>query len=457
MKIADISEKDIGKVYSINATVKTIKTASGNTLLELRDETGSMKAIAKSHDILLGETIEAKVLVSKNNNEIEFEVIGYNKAHKFLIQSETLEMLRTLFIEASALIKKAIKEDRPVIIRHHDDTDGYTAGLVIERAIRQIKEKLFMTRSSSKTPYYDYTDALRDINTYLFQKKRYGLKSPLVILCDLGSNRQSIASIRRIKLYEAEVLIIDHHHFDLENQELTLLVNPQVYNQGSEVNSGALACEISRLLNPNITGIKHLPALSGTADRSSGKDFEAYLKLSGYDKNYLEKWALAIDHETYYMKFQESSELLEDLFFPTKNNEKLIEDVSTDIEKDFAKMRESARKYMKIIEMKTFKVIMIDKSKASNYGEYASSKIARITHDLMTGPRVTVVETEDSISFRADEVPGFSVVNLLNYLQKKMPFALLDGGGHDFAGNIRFNPGSKSEVIEHILEYLHKL
>ena len=64
------------------------------------------------------------------------------KKKPFLINSENLEKLRDCFIETSDIIKKAVQENRFIIIKHHDDVDGYTAGMVIEKAIIPIsKEK----------------------------------------------------------------------------------------------------------------------------------------------------------------------------------------------------------------------------------------------------------------------------------------------------------------------------
>ena len=90
---------------------------------------------------------------------------------KFLIKSNNLEKLRTVFQETSSIIKKAISEKRHIIIRHHDDVDGYTAGLILEKAIEPLikdtKTHYYLTRSPCRTPYYDYIDALRDLSNYL--------------------------------------------------------------------------------------------------------------------------------------------------------------------------------------------------------------------------------------------------------------------------------------------------
>ena len=90
------------------------------------------------------------------------------KKKPFLIKSENLENLRECFVKTSEIIKKAISENRFIIIKHHDDTDGYTAGFVIEKAILSVsKNPRQVARMASRSPYYDYTDALRDLNNCL--------------------------------------------------------------------------------------------------------------------------------------------------------------------------------------------------------------------------------------------------------------------------------------------------
>ena len=93
------------------------------------------------------------------------------KRKPFLIKSENLEKLRDIFIEVSDEIKKAITQKRHIIVRHHDDTDGYIAGFTLEKAILPLIEDnrkyYYFTRLSSRTPFYEYTDALRDVNSFL--------------------------------------------------------------------------------------------------------------------------------------------------------------------------------------------------------------------------------------------------------------------------------------------------
>jgi RecJ-like exonuclease len=480
--VKDVSEDKIGKEFYLLAQIRAIRQTSGPTVFELKDNTGTIKSTAFTRagerafpTLVAGNNIQAKVAVKKRGADLELEILGYEKINQeiidnsafekrqFLVKSERMDKLRPLFLDAAKQIMKAIDSSRPIVIRHHDDVDGYTCGLVLEKAIRPLIEEinpekpyLFISRTSSRTPFYDYIDALRDLNDYLSAKEKYDEPAPLIILCDLGSNGQSIKAIKRLMMYEIDFIIIDHHHFDEDNKKSAkVFLNPHAFGMGSEINAGALCTELALIMNPGLK-IRHLPALSGVADRSTGEEFEQYLKLSGYDKPYLEKWSRAIDHDLNFLRFNECSALLEDLFFPTENNKKIIEDIDTAMEGEFSAVKNAVSKYLKITEFGRFKLLRIARNTVP-YGSYAGSKLPRIANDSVTGPRITMVEEEDSVSFRVDGVKEFSVVKLVEMLKSKMPYAMIDGGGHDYAGTLKFSPAAKEEVMKEVEEYIKLL
>jgi RecJ-like exonuclease len=364
---------------------------------------------------------------------------------KFLIKSEKLEKLAPLFDQVLEIIKKAIYEKRQIIIKHHDDVDGYASGYVLEKAISMLiddKRGYQLFRSASRTPYYEYIDALRDLNNFI------GFHPPLIILADLGSNDQSIKSIKRLKTYGADFIIIDHHKYDELNKEsVKVFLNPHVFGLGSDLSAGILATEIALNLNPKIN-LDHIPALSGVADKSEGKEIEEYLKISGMDMETMQEWGMLLDHELYYVKFGLRQNMLDDLF----TNKKNIDFLKEQLENDFLKLKESAKKYMLKKDFGKFLLLRLDRDLIGDY-EYPSSKLPRIVHELETGPRITLIESESSISYRADQV-DFDGVKMIDEMKKRFPYALVSGGGHASAGGIRFNAASKDEIIKFIEEYL---
>ncbi|MEM3373919.1 MAG: hypothetical protein QXE31_01735 [Candidatus Woesearchaeota archaeon] len=482
IKIKEITKDKIGKEYFLIAQVKSIRQTSGPTIFDLKDNTGVIKATGflkagerAFPNLVIGNNIQAKILVKERLGNIEVELLNYEKINQnviekinlekkpFLIKSEKLEKLRPLFIEAAKIIEKTIDENRPIIIRHHDDVDGYVSGYILEKAIlpliKEINDKshLFLTRISSRSPYYDYIDALRDLNDYLDAKEKYDEKAPLIILCDLGSNSQSYPSLKRLSKYGFDFVIIDHHKYDKENKEISkVFLNPHVFDFGSEINAGSLSTELAFFINPELNPNKfnHLPALSGTADKSNGYEYEEYLKLSNFTLEKLKEWAIAIDYDLYHLKFNESSELLNDLFFYNETREKIIQEIFYFIKYKEDLVKKAIEKNAVIENLNGIKIIKINRD-VVNY-DYIGSKLPRITNDLFTGKRITMVISEDSIIFRADDV-NFSLIKLIDYLKEKMPYALIDGGGHDYAGTLRFSSINKEEVLKKIEDYLKNI
>ncbi|MEM2139091.1 MAG: hypothetical protein QXM96_02975 [Candidatus Woesearchaeota archaeon] len=487
IKIKDISKEHIGKEYFLIAQVKSIRQTSGPTIFDLKDNTGIIKATAFLRagerafpNLIIGNNIQAKIIVKERLNNIELEILSYEKINQevlekvnlekkpFLIQSEKLEKLRPLFIESVKLIETSINENRPIIIRHHDDVDGYVSGFILEKAILPLikeinpeKSHLFLKRISSRTPFYDYIDALRDLNDYLEAKERFDEKPPLIILTDLGSNNQSYPSLKRLTKYDCDFIIIDHHKYDKENKEIAkIFLNPHVFEFGSDLTAGSLCCELAFFINPELkkdlkqyNNYKHLPALSSTADKSEGFEYEEYLKLSGFDKEKLKQWAIAIDYDLYHLKFNESSDLLNDLFIYNETREKIIQEINYFLNYKESLIKKAIEKHLEITEINNVKILKINRN-VVNY-EYIGTKLPRICHDLYSGSRITLVISNDSISFRADEL-NFSLIKLIDYLKEKMPYALIDGGGHDFAGTIKFAEINKENVLKEIQEYLKK-
>jgi len=374
--------------------------------------------------------------------------------NNFLIDSDELNKLKKNMIETAEIIKKAVADKRFILIKHHDDTDGYTSGIVLEKAITplidDVRKQYYFSRSSSRYPYYDYTDSLRDLNNFL----SFNSKKPLVILCDLGSNEQSLRAIRRLMEFDVEFIIVDHHKYDEENKRLTkAFLNPHTVGLDSEYNAGMIATELALFINPILRGVKHLPGLSAVADRSSGKDVDKYVKISGYSFEELERWSLVIDHETYYLRFQARSKFLDSLFFP-ETIDKFMK-MHKDIMKEFEKVEKAVKKYAKIKDYGKFKFISINRQDVGDY-EYASSKLSRVLVDSIKEPRIAFVLTPGHISYRADGV-DFKGVKLIDELKQKFPHAMVNGGGHEVAGAIGFNVAANEEIMQYVDEFLNKI
>jgi RecJ-like exonuclease len=58
------------------------------------------------------------------------------------------------------------------------------------------------------------------------------------------------------------------------------------------------------------------------------------------------------------------------------------------------------------------------------------------------------------MTIRATDSANFSVHELINHLNKKLPNAFVNGGGHKNAGSINFLPYMKEKVLNELKEFI---
>jgi RecJ-like exonuclease len=487
-----INESDIGNKYTFKCKIEDIKQTSGPTIFILNDGTSLLKATGfisagerAFPDINKKDFVETELLIKKRKTKLEGEIVTIKKLTKnetntlikkikqknkpfqteFLIETEILNKLKPELLKAAEIIRSAIFENTPILIKHHADCDGYSGAIAIERAIiplirknhnSQKSEFNFYTRSPSMAPFYEYSDVLRDLGNILDVKKKFDKKNPLIILIDLGNIKKNILAIKRLKMYDFKVIVIDHHdpgekgNIEKIKKLADLYINPFCVGFDSSFVCGMICTELARLINENVKNIEFLPALAGTADKSDKDEFTKYLKISEYSKEFLEKFAICVDFETYYIKYQESRELIEDLFRRNKiNHENLINKIYEQVKQKIQETQTAVEKYVEVQKIDDIKFIKIDCEKVSSYGEFPTpSKVVRISHDLFKGKRISIGILQDSIIFRVNEVEKFDVNELVNDLKKQKPYALIEGGGHKFAGTLKFIPVAKKEILK---------
>ncbi|NTV24447.1 MAG: hypothetical protein HGA85_08865, partial [Nanoarchaeota archaeon] len=448
----------LGKRVTVTAHVKSVRQTSGPTVFHLSDDTGEIRAIGFSaagerafKEVMPGMKVQAECIVKERQGAVELELVSCialkEEWQGFSIESESLQRLKPNLLAAAALLKESAGK-RQIIIRHHDDVDGYVSGYAIERALRTVSDDKWLTvRSSSRTPFYDYIDVMRDLNTCQTSRSK---ARPLIVLCDLGSNDQSIKAISRVP---ADFLIIDHHRYDEENKAKSVVfVNPHAEGLGSELSAGALCVEIALMISPGLN-LRHLPGVCQVADKCNGKDTEKYLANAGMSLKFAEDLAMVLDHDLYHLKFQESLELLDSLF-DRNTAEAQVANLLPRLQEEIARATLAAKRYQVVKEHNGFAIVTIEKSKVVNY-DYVGGKLPRILSSLHTGPRMIMVYDEGAISFRVDGV-AFSLPKLVSYLKEKLPYAMIAGGGHDYAGTLKYNLASEPEVSKEIALYLSK-
>jgi len=506
-KIKEITSKDKGAKLSINGEITRVMQTSGPTLFQIFDGTGSF--ILKGFDgkgtrafpaVNEGDVARAVVEIREFNGALEGEIINLakmshhdsvefkkevneilrkNSAPKnteFMIKSPILDKLKDRMIEAATDIRKAILENRPIIVRHHNDADGYASGLALERAIVPLIQNHhgpgkatweYYTRSPCSAPFYEIDDSIRDSSRSLSDAAKFSNKMPLVIISDNGSSQEDLFAIQQGKIHGIDFIVIDHHFFeeDVISKEVLVHINPFLVGEnGAEFSAGMLCAELARFINEEAS-IEPIPAMSGMADRIKNPEaIEAYLKIAAkkdYTKEMLHDMANVIDFVSAKLKFMEAREYIDVLFGEPMEKQKALINLMAPYIKSLDKkglaIAKSFAKQEKIGD-KTLQTIIIDEA-FPGFGFFPKpGRAVGLLHDDFQKTGVDALITagimNTAITLRATDAANFSVHQLIELLHKKLPNAFVEGGGHKNAGSITFIPAMKDEVVKVLKEFI---
>jgi len=508
-KIEDVSGSK--EIVSITAHVNKVVQTGGPTVFVVSDGTGnlSLKGFIKPGvraypEIVEGLIIKAVVEIGEFQGEIEGEIksiIILNENDKkyflesmkeiekkrakvtpppFLVDNNILAKLKDNFIEAATQIRLAIIQDRPIIVRHHNDTDGYSSGFALERAILPLigkqhsSEKAeweFFMRAPCVAPFYEIDDSIRDMAISLRNVAKHSNKMPLIIIADNGSSQEDLMGIKQGKVHGADFIVVDHHFFDKDviSKEVLVHINPFLVGEdGAKFSAGMLCAELARFINPDVKNIEQIPALAGFADRidiTNPELMNKYMKIAqneGYTKELLSDISLVIDYVSSKVRFMEVREYIEVLFGEPRNKQKhLVELMSPfirELDKKGLKIGKSNVKVEKIGNV-NLQVLYFEEF-FPGFGFFPKpGRIVGLVHDSLQEEKgitnlVTVGVMATALTMRATNEANFSVHDLIHFLDKKIPEAFVEGGGHKNAGSINFLPNKQKQVFELLKEFI---
>lgn len=506
----DISQK--GNNFSVLGLIDSVEQTGGPTIFNLNDGTGALAlkafdgaGVRAYPEIDVGDAVKAIVTVQEYNKEIEGEVVKMNKLDEkekhamfdkikemqikraavepidFLVKDKILDKLKDRFVKAATEIRLAVIQNRPIVIRHHNDTDGYSSGYSLERAILPLIVKQhnslkaaweFYSRNPVNAPMYELEDSIRDTSHSLTNAAKFSNKMPLVLIVDTGSGEKDLLGIKQGRVHGIDFIVVDHHAFDedLISKEVMVHINPfLVQEDGAKFSAGMLCAELARFINSNPElNIAQIPAMAGLADRTDNENALAgYLELAkkkGYTKELLSEIALVIDFVSSKLRFLEAREYIEVLFGEPMEKQKALVSLLAPYIKDLEKKGlEIAKDSTKREEIGSIVLQTLEIEKSFARGFYPKpGKCVSILHEYAYIEKkieklVTLGIMSDSCTIRASAESNFSVNELVDKLQKSLPEAFVEGGGHKHAGSIRFIPSKQNAVLEKIKEYIKKL
>ncbi len=511
-RIGDINKKTIGKNVSLIGELIQIQQTSGPTIFTISDETDTTWAAAFDEpgirvypNLNMGDIVEVQGEVNLHSGKIQIESESIEKLYgnestearkridealdqkaeplntEFLVESDVLNRLRDRMRASAKAIRRAVLDGRSILVRHHADADGICAGVAIEKAVIPLLREMnnsndaewhFFKRAPSKAPFYEIEDVVKDLSYALEDMERHGQKLPLLVLMDNGSTEEDILALMKVKIYEIEVVVIDHH-YPGEVQDgrvavddyVDVHVNPYLVGGDSQITAGALAVEIAQMINPDVKDkLLHLPGIAAVGDHARSIEAENYINIAadkGYDKDDLEKIATTIDFEAFYLRFMNGRGIIDTILGLSnrEKHQKLVDALYQESQKRVDWQLKAALPNLKTQRLENniiFSVLDVEKY-AHKFTFPAPGKTCGYVHDQMVqkygeeqpivtlayGPDFGVIRATDAVN----ELFGFNLNNIITKLMDKIPEAGIDGGGHECAGSLKFVEGLSREVL----------
>jgi archaea-specific RecJ-like exonuclease len=481
------SLKNINSGDYFKGIVKIVrKTQPGPVILNVSDGYSSMEAVSKECPFNQDEIVELEGKVEKRagklqieinqiyTSEIDFDTIvdkNSNPEKKELsIKSDKLTKLQPHLTRIAKRIRKAILLNQPILIRHHADADGIMSGMAIEQACKLLIKEInlnpahLLYRSPSKAPFYEIKDVLRDVGFTKRYLEGHGQGKPLILVLDNGSTPEDVLAMKTLKTLDFDVIVVDHHNpVDYEGDKTSVCpyildhLNPYMYGFDGQITAGMLCYEIARLIYKDFEA-KEFPAISSIGDRSKIPEAEEYIKNSGKTIEQLRKVVIAIDFLAYQFRFDSGEGVYEDLF----KKQGFVDIINEEVNKGVETQLQSTLPYLRTQEINGVTFSHIDLEKYTLRFTYPTpGKVIGMIHDEVaigkeTIPVISIGYLSDMIILRATK-PVLPIDKIIKKLQKDLPEANVDGGGHECAGTIKFVSAHLTPILENIKHQIRDL
>ena len=474
-RIMDLQDGDYFK-----GDVKILRKAQpGPVIFLISDGEGTIDAAIRESDFKEDEVVYISGPISERAGRLQLEIKTIEKSDfdfntildkksepariEFSIKSNRYERMKPHFLRVAKKIRKAVMNNQPILIRHHNDSDGINSGLAIEQSIKGLMKKIGINheynlfRSPSRAPFYEKSDVFRDIVMSKRLINGHGQKNPLVMVLDNGSTPEDVFGMKTLKLMKYDVIVVDHHNPVILKDGKTAVcpylldhINPYMYGLDSQTSAGMMCYELGRMIYEEFDN-PMMPAVAAISDRCNILETEEYIKNSGQTKAFLGKIGVAIDFMAYHMKFDPGKGLFEELY----EKPELVNMINESVNEGSDSQLQSTMPYLRTQMINGVLFSHIDVEKYTLRFTYPTpGKVISMIHDKVavgkgTVPVLTIGYLSDMIIIRATQ-PVLPVQKIIERLQKDLPEANVDGGGHECAGTIKFVPAHLSNIIERI-------
>ncbi len=352
----------VGEDVRIEGEIADIRQTSGPTVFEIRDESAAVDCAAFEEagvraypHVEDGDIVRLDGEVRKRRGELQVEteaLLVLEDAERDTVTERMADALTERarpddvellaadpgvdavlddVREAATTIRRAVLEDRPVVVRHNATADGYVGGVAIERAALPLireqhgasdAEYHYFDRRPLEDGVYDMEDATNDVTGMLDNRERHDEKLPLFVFVAAGATRESIDGFDLLSVYGADRVVVDAAEADAEVADaVSTTVSPSLAGSDERTTASALAANVAAHVNEDVRDdLGHLPAVSFWENTP-----DAYVEAAedaGYDADTVREIREAITLEAFYQSYEDKRELIADLLFPENEDDR---------------------------------------------------------------------------------------------------------------------------------------
>jgi RecJ-like exonuclease len=475
----------VGDRVRLEGEIATARQTSGPTVFELRDGTGTVDCAAFEEagvraypEIDEGDVVRLDGEVRERRGELQVEtealVALVDEEHDAvatriedalhaearpddvepLAADEAVEALADELTEAATAIRRAVFDERPVIVRHSATADGYAAGVAIERAALPLvreehdshdAEYHYFDRRPLEDGVYDMDDATADVTRMLDNRERHDEKLPLFVFVAAGGTRESLDGFEMLGIYGANRVVVDGAAADAEvGDTVESFVAPATL--GYDTTSTALAASVAAQVNGDVReDLLHLPAVSFWEDTP-----EAYVEAAeeaGYDLETAGELREAVALEAFYQSYEDKRELIADILFADEDVAGgLAGHVSEQFRDKLGREVETAEANLEFRDVEGEEFAVLDTEAYTHEYEFPPTELLldALFRDHREDVRVLVGIGKDELHVRSTEAVDVHAVT--EAAREVVPDAGLDARSAR-RGRIEFLSGERADVL----------
>ena len=476
----------VGETVRLEGEVVSVRQTSGPTVFELRDETGVVDCAAFEEagvraypDVEVGDVarLDGEIRVRRDEIQVETERLRVLEGDELaavsgrmdealrsaadpgevepVAEDPVVEALGEDLRTAATVVRRAVKESRPIVVRHSADTDGYVAGAAIERAVLPLVREEhagtdavyhYFDRRPLEGTVYDLDDATKDVTRMLDDQERHDEKLPLFVFAGAGGTRDSLDGLELLGVYGAERLVIDG--LPVEEEVVGTVETSLGPAAGEARTATTLAATVAAGVNDAVRAdLRPLPAVSYWDDAP-----EAYVDAAeeaGLEADAVRDLREAVALEAYYQSYEDKRELIIDLLFDrvTGLAEQVAEQFRTKLEAEL----ETATANLDRREVGGVEFAVLDTDAYTHRFDFPPTRLLldelhrREVAAEGDGPTVTIGLATDELHLRSTTDVG--VREVARAVRERVPEGGVDTHGTR-EGTVEFLSGERDAVLE---------